>query len=338
MKRMIQMFLQIFKNHKLKLLITILLTMVFFFLLFPFGDLSDVVTSRISSATGNQLFIQFDDMNLNLLSGLGLRLENVRIEANQIPPLEAQEITIVPWLSGLLTSKKGVDLATVGLFQGESELKYREGEKLKSGLHQQMINVAVRGLSLPALSDYLRVANFLNINLSGLLDFDSQFAVDPVFDQQPSGSLNVQIRNFSIPGQTMQVPLNGINMPISIPELALGQTHCKVKIEQGQIELQEIKFGDGKSSLSGTINGHLELRLSQRNRGISQELGPYNVKVDLHLSKEFYEANRSAGIDAALGILGLDQFKSTNAQGGINLAFRAKGSRSGQMPSFSEAN
>ena len=64
---------KIFTN-KFKFVVLLFSTVVFAFILFPFDDLSDLVSTQVSKATSGRVYVQFDHMNLSLLP-LGLRLE-----------------------------------------------------------------------------------------------------------------------------------------------------------------------------------------------------------------------------------------------------------------------
>ena len=41
-------------------------TIVFAFVLFPFGDLSNFVTSEVSKATNNSIYLTFSDLNVGI--------------------------------------------------------------------------------------------------------------------------------------------------------------------------------------------------------------------------------------------------------------------------------
>ena len=59
----------IFKIHKLKIFTVVFSALLFFVMLFPFDDLSDLVTEKVAVATNNQVFLTFERLNLSLFPG-----------------------------------------------------------------------------------------------------------------------------------------------------------------------------------------------------------------------------------------------------------------------------
>ena len=57
----------LFSNYK-RILLIFVLTLVFLILLFPLGDLNDLISSQVSKLTNGQVYFQFDNMHLNPLA------------------------------------------------------------------------------------------------------------------------------------------------------------------------------------------------------------------------------------------------------------------------------
>src|SRR4051812_34489975 len=103
MKKIISALIYVLRNEKKKMLIFLVMTFFFIFVLFPFGDLADFVTAQISKATNNQVFVQFRDPGISLFPGLGFELKDVNVETSFLQPIKAKSITISPSILGLLS-------------------------------------------------------------------------------------------------------------------------------------------------------------------------------------------------------------------------------------------
>ena len=67
MKPVLDFIVNILKNEKKKLFVAFASFILFMIFCFPYGDLADVVTVWTSKATGNQVYLQFDDMGIGIL-------------------------------------------------------------------------------------------------------------------------------------------------------------------------------------------------------------------------------------------------------------------------------
>ena len=78
-----KVFNLIFK-HKFKFVLMVFSALIFTFLLFPFDDLGDLVTAQVAKLTNNQVYVQFDRMNVGILDP-GLQLKNVKSKRCLLP-------------------------------------------------------------------------------------------------------------------------------------------------------------------------------------------------------------------------------------------------------------
>src|SRR3954471_23117121 len=83
--KLIQFTINIFRHHKLKVVCGLLSFLVFLFLLFPFSDLSDLVSAQIAEATQGQVYIQFEKMGLGLIPRPSVSLKDTTIITRQLP-------------------------------------------------------------------------------------------------------------------------------------------------------------------------------------------------------------------------------------------------------------
>ncbi|MEZ4872291.1 MAG: hypothetical protein R2827_08610 [Bdellovibrionales bacterium] len=84
--------------------------------LFPLNDLGDMLSSRISQATKNQVFVLFENLDLTFLPSPGVSVENLTVEGKGLPKLEAQAASFSPSFVDLLAFKPGGSLNVDGLF------------------------------------------------------------------------------------------------------------------------------------------------------------------------------------------------------------------------------
>ena len=112
----------LFKYHKKKILLATISATAFFLLLFPYDDLSDFVTSQVSKATNNQVFLSFDEMDFSLVPTPGLEFINVSLDTPVLPTMKVKQLSAVPSLVKLLTFKLGLNLSAQGLWGGDLSL------------------------------------------------------------------------------------------------------------------------------------------------------------------------------------------------------------------------
>ena len=107
-------FFSLLNRHKLKLVVLSLSTTIFLLLLFPFNDLSDLVTTQVAKMTNNQVYVQFDDMRLSVLPTPGVALDNVYVETPTLSGLKAQEVVATPSIRALIFQEPAGQLTAKG--------------------------------------------------------------------------------------------------------------------------------------------------------------------------------------------------------------------------------
>jgi hypothetical protein len=131
-------FFRFLKNNFGKILLTLSLFIIFVFILFPFGDLSDFISAKVSSMTGNQVYLQFDKLNINpLTSSIGL--SNVLFETKQIDNLNIKNLTVVPSILALISKKPGGQITAEGLFSGRAVVKVNPAATENLKFRNQML-------------------------------------------------------------------------------------------------------------------------------------------------------------------------------------------------------
>lgn len=72
LNKILDPIMNLIRFQKKKMALLVGLYMVFLYFLFPFNDLGDLVSGKISQATQGQVFLDFDNINLSLFLRLGL--------------------------------------------------------------------------------------------------------------------------------------------------------------------------------------------------------------------------------------------------------------------------
>lgn len=321
----------LFRHHKLKILAVLGFTLLFFIMLFPRTDLGDLITAQIVRATG--IYVQFDELDIDLLPTPGFDAEEIRIEPRGVPPLNADSLEVSAALSKLIGFKLGANASITNIFKGDIDVAYGQGAKTQSGSRREEVNLRAERVDLEALSKYLRDAGVLPVKLEGQVSTNLNASVDPEFTEQPKGELSLEAPRFSLPGQTITINFNGVPVQQQLPPLNLGRVNLKsVKLNDGVLEIQEATIGDAKSDVKGKIKGTLSLRFRKVPGGVFPEMTGADFEMDLNVDKNFMERNQKTVIGGFLILIPPNAKHETPA--GTRLAFRMKINRPGEMPTF----
>jgi len=318
----------LFKYHKLKLLGVIAFALLFAVLIFPYDDLSDLATAKVSQITQNQVYLQFDSLDLGLLPP-GLAMGGVSVETPTLPPVKAGHLEISPWLSGLIVGKQGASVDAKDLFGGVIASDFHEGDKTKGGERVKNIAVEAQGIKLPALSKFLAEGNLAQFLLQGTLNLNTQMQIDPLFDTQPNGEIGFKIDGLTLPGQTLRIAMapGAPAMPLALPEVKLGNTKMTAKMGEGSLKIEDLSFGNDQT-VAGKITGQIGVTFRRSNAGVQPVVGTYDLRINLRLPKAFVAANEKAGLSLAFAMLPQTARKDTAK--GTELAFRIQPPAPGQ--------
>ncbi len=318
MSLIINSFLNIFRFHKLKILAYILFTGFFLFFLFPFDDLTDLMTTKVSEATKNSIYVQAEGMGIHWLPTPGIKLNSVVIQPSNFPNVSADELSIAPSLLALLKGSVGARISALGLFRGNVDVNYEEAEKNKAGQPTQKIDVNASDIALQSMSQFLKDMNLGDYKLQGALSINGQAKVDPSFEEQPNANIALNIKNFVFPAYIANTPAG----PFSLPELKFKKSVLKSNLAEGKLQVEELSFGDEKDELNCTLKGDIVTRMA-KDRPIP-DFGAYSFTVDVKVMQNFYNQN------SAVFML-LEQYKKTMA-GGQRFAFKISAENTLGMP------
>jgi hypothetical protein len=184
-------------------------------------------------------------------------------------------------------------------------------------------------VKLPEVSKFLNEGNFAQFLLQGTLGGNTQLAIDPLFDVQPNGDVNLKIESFTLPGQTLKIAMapGAQPMPLPIPEVKLGNTNLKAKMSDGALKIEDLSFGNDQT-LAGKVSGQVGVTFRRSNAGVQPVVGTYDLRINLRLPKAFVAANERAGLSLAFAMLPQTARKDTAK--GTELAFRIQPPLPGQ--------
>ena len=311
----------LFRYHKLKMLGVVGFAILFAALIFPYDDLADLATAKVSEATANQVYLQFDGLSLNFVP-FGLGLEEVAIETPTLPAIKARTLNVSPWLLGALTGKQGAAIDVSGLFGGAISADFKEGDKTAQGDRFKSLALDAQALKLPEVSNFLSEGGMFSLNLLGSADITTDLLIDPKFSTQPKGELGFSIKNFTFPSQSMALSM-APGMPpmqVPLPEIKFGTTKLAAKMADGSLQISELTFGGDSKGLSGKVTGELGLQFLGGPQGVQPTVGKYDLKINVKLPKEFVQANERAGLSLAFAMLPAGARKDDAT--GTELSFR----------------
>ncbi len=291
MNSLVITFRFITRNFRIFLLCFILV-IVFLFILFPFGDLNDLISIQVSKLTQNKIFLQFENMTLNPLTA-SVSLEKVFVEAPQISSLSVDEISLTPSIPALIASKPGGVFKAHGFLKGDVEVHLsptssdspsknanakpdQKSDKYKIDLSAQNLNLKdlreLVGLNLPPFT--------------GKINLNSQAIADLSFIEQPEGDVTILIQKFELPASTISlVDLGRLNLP----EIKWGQVELKGKLNNGKFLIETGKIGTAKDDFYGDIKGDLGLTFQNYGGQIVPLLGAYSLTVEMKATAAFKE-------------------------------------------------
>ncbi|NUM57269.1 MAG: type II secretion system protein GspN [Bdellovibrionaceae bacterium] len=322
-------------NTLSKALLILIFSVIFIFVLFPTKDLSDVVSQNVSKFTQNQFYLEFDNIEFNLLSELGVKLDNVYLETPRTAPLNIRELIALPAISTFLYKKPQGKLHLKGIFKGDIEVnitKHREDSSSESKVERSEISVEANKLDLKELKNFLS----LPVSLKGRLNLSTKVITPLLTNDTPEGvntnstpaateiqDLTLTIKNFELPQTTLDQ--NG-SIPIDIPGIKLSELVIKARYFGNKLVLSEIKLGKDSDELLGTIKGDMNFS-PMIGMGMPM-LNQYELSLDLKMKKSFYDK-----IYLTLSILNAGSYFSP-ISGGYQFKSKLKGAGTYSVPRF----
>lgn len=309
-------------SQKLKILFTILFTLAFVFMLFPFKDLNDFVSGQVSHLTQNAVYLQFEDMRINPITA-SISLDGVLVETSSIDGLNVNSISASPSLAALFKRQPGGKLAAEGLFGGNAHLKLTPLETLESGALKANVELTTESISLKEVRDKMKIS----IPLSGSVNINANVTADMSFKEQPDGDVAVVIDNFEMPTTSINSPNFGM---VSLPEIKFKQVDVKGKLTNGKLVIENAKLGNASDELSGTLKGDIAISIQNIGGQAHPKMGAYNFNLDLVAKPSFVQK-------AGFFLNFIDQFK-TDEKGASRYRLKLQAADTDMPPSMLPLN
>lgn len=331
----------IFRN-KMFVAVALGSTLFFFILFFPFSDLSNAVTSAVASATGNQVYLQAESINLHLLPQPAVSATNLSLETN-LPRLEAQWAKVTPSIfsilfslptviqaargnpeaSRALPSKIGLSVDAEGILGGELSVKLRSGSKSEQGRERSRVSLTLESVGLKDVQEWAG----LDVPMTGKADVESDVAYVPSFEEQPEGDYQIEIDKFVLPASNVPTPMG----PLAVPTITLAKVVLRGRLVGGNLIIEEGQFGQSNDPLYGRIKGQMAMTLQPMGPNIVPNFGAYNFTVEIN-------ANALILRDLSIAFILLDSAKESAPGGGAKYLFRATGQGLGPPPSINRVS
>lgn len=291
---------KLLKENKGKLFVMFFSATVFLFLLFPFDDLSDLISSQVSKLSNNSVYVQFERLKMSFLPTPGVKMDQVYIESIRTPALSAQELVITPSVSGLIQQKPYGMVTAKGLLKGDVTVNMSKGARSDNGVERHKIEVSAKKVSL---HDLRELAN-LPVLLKGQLNLQTTALADLTFQEQPDMDLDLTINQFELPPSNVNTPMG----PLTLPDLKLSTVELKGRLSAGRFIIETGTIGKPGDELQGTVKGNIGINIQNRGGAFSQQIGAYTFDIDLKAKKSFQDR-------AALFLTFIDGFKTSTAEG-----------------------
>lgn len=294
------------KNNKKKILLGLLFYVLFVFLLFPFRDLGVFVSTQVSKATQNQVYLKFDNLSLSMFPAPGLELSNVQVQTVQLPPLSATSLKLYPNIMSLLALKPGFSAQAEGLFDGNVGLSLRAVGANKEGVSKQKITLDASEVQLKKLGDFLK----LPMNIEGYVSLEGDVEVDPTFSEQPSGNLDLSGNRVNITSAVVPTQFG----PLNLPDTKLQEIKAKVSVGNGDLEIERVQLGTLQDELYAQMRGSIKIQFRSQGQQVAVVPGAFDLVV-------YIKAKPSFQAKAGVFLSFLDSYKKGEGE----YIFRAQG-------------
>jgi len=317
----LRQLLKLIRESKGKIFVMVCSALVFLFFLFPFDDLSDLISSQVSRLSNNSVYLQFERLKMSLFPQPGVKMDAVYIESARTPAISAQELVITPSVSGLIQQKPYGHVSAKGLLKGDVDVQVSKGARTENGVERHRIEVKAAKVSL---QDLRELAN-LPVLLKGQLNLETTALADLTFQEQPDVEVDMTINKFELPPSNINTQMG----PLPLPDLKLSSVELKGRLAAGRFVIETGTIGKPGDELYGTIKGNIGLNIINRGGFFSQQIGAYNFEIDLKARRSFQDR-------AALFLGFIDKYKTPTSEG-AQYKFKISATNPMMPPSFNSA-
>lgn len=297
---LIQFIVNVFRFHKLKIFTFFASALIFFFVLFPFADLSDLTASTVSQASGGSVYIQFENMSVGMVPRPSLDLHDalimvrrpsindLRIGYLSFSPSFFEILSFIPGLSFFRSFSYSVEIEN--MFKGNLSASTKTQGRSEQG--HPLLNVLLNAQNLAL--DEAKKAFDIPIGIGGSLELTSNLSVDTTMNDGPTGSTQMTIKQFQLS-----------NVGFGFPDIKLSSLNLKIRAENGRLFIEDSLIGQNQDEIKGKLRGSLALDMFSLKRG-ALDLRNIQLQFNIKVRKNLAES---------LGFLELYNNFRTQAQG-----------------------
>ncbi len=275
----ISTFLIATRTHKMKVVFSVIAFVFFLVVLFPFDDLSDVVTEKIAQATHDQIFLRFDHLGIAFLPP-ALEMDNVTLETPFLAAVKASSMTLTPAIGRLLMLQPGVRFSAAALFKGD--LTGSVGMVKKNNHDQVEFSTKYKNLDLLTISQFFES----QWEVSGKANIVADNGIfDPSLTDPPKAELEVSAENVGLPNTLpANIPILGGTI---IPTMKFSDVGVKGRLVNRELIIDESNLGGESDPFRGKVKGKLEVDFRQGPGGIYPQMGGYDLSLNIEMDRSF---------------------------------------------------
>ncbi len=277
------------KEHKSKWLALIVLSLVFFLILFPYESAVLYLTSQINKQTKSAIQLQYDSFAIYPL-GPTLVFKNPKIFiAGKQRAFTAHQLSLKPSYKSLLQLKPGGIITIRWKKNALLSLIIRK-TKIKRKNPGWLLQVSTQNFNPLFLSAFFPVLS----KTEGKINISMEVFLDPLFEVQPKGFWNIEGNNIQSRISSYTIPNNPTFGTIMFPYFKWSQFRSNGQIKNGEITISDLSLGKKKDTSQIKLRGvvFIDLKKHTVSKRIKPQLRSYNIGLDMlmstHLKNQFY--------------------------------------------------
>lgn len=283
-----------FKLHKTKLFFTSASTVLLLIIFFPREDLSAFISSSITKLTNNNVAISFEDINFDIIPYPRVTFQKVRLSTQVVQGLETEKLIVTPNIISLLSLKPGASIYLNGFFNGDAKVNFQSTLPNEDG-QKIFLDLDLNSIGIDRLTSMIT----LPANLSGKLDLRVKGNMDTAIKEQPSFNITMTLDKAGVTNISIPTAIG----PLTLPNITLNNVISQLKLDKGKLQITSVKV-DTSSSIYGNITGTVDIELKNTRRGVTPQIGVYDLKFNVGLSPSLEEE-----MEVYLNTLGIVKYK-----------------------------
>ena len=315
----------IFLQHKMKIVLLLACSLMFFVLFFPLTELGEKIVAE-TNASG-LIYLEFETMDLHFFPRPAVVMKQALVESPMIEQVEVQSLRVAPSILASIqfaftqVLKPHVSIEAEGLFGGALDANTSASSKIKDP-QAVLLDLVYSDFEIKSLVKSLMPQSPVSPSAQGQLS--AKIDMDPSMKTQPEGTVELSLAKLVIP----QFELSTSFGMMALPAMNFQKVILKGTLKNGKLLIKETQLGSGSDEMILKVSGEMDVRVFP---GGTPTFGFYSLAVDLSLKKSMQTKLGSAA-DAVQSFLGK---YSTTTSDGLRYAFRIQANGfNDPMPNF----